>query len=86
MTTGIYIGEFSYRSDVAFILRNPMSLDVGGCQIKKASKKYRSFQKKKSAAGAKIILTRGNLKSVAYLKLMFISIPDSRKGKMLIGK
>lgn len=28
----VHIGEFSYRSDVAFILRNPMSLDVGGCQ------------------------------------------------------
>ena len=32
LTTGIYIREFSYRSDVAFILRNPMSLDIGGCQ------------------------------------------------------
>ena len=32
LTTGIYIREFSYRSDVAFILMNPMSLDIGGCQ------------------------------------------------------
>jgi len=54
--------------------------------IKKASKKYRSFQEKKSAAGAKIILTRGNLKSVAYLKLMFISIPDLERGKRSMGK
>ena len=54
--------------------------------IKKASKKYRSFQKKKSVAGAKIILTWGNLKSVAYLKLTFIFIPNLSKGKKINEK
>lgn len=54
--------------------------------IKKASKKYRSFQEKKSAAEAKIILTRGNLKSVAYSELMFIFIPDLGKGKKINRK
>lgn len=34
----------------------------------------------------KILLIRENVKSVAYLKLMFISIQDLGKGKRLMGK
>ena len=45
-----------------------------------------SLQEKKSADGVKIILIAENVKSVAYLKLMFISIQDLGKGKRLMGK
>lgn len=48
--------------------------------------KQNSLQEKKSAAGVKIILIAENVKSVAYLKLMFISIQDLGKGKRLMGK
>ena len=49
-------------------------------------KNQTSLQEKKSAAGVKIILIAENVKSVAYLKLMFISIQDLGKGKRLMGK
>lgn len=49
-------------------------------------KNQTSLQEKKSGAGVKIILIAENVKSVAYLKLMFISIQDLGKGKRLMGK
>jgi len=49
-------------------------------------KNQTSLQEKKFAAGIKIILIAENVKSVAYLKLMFISIQDLGKGKRLMGK
>lgn len=49
-------------------------------------KNQTSLQEKKFAAGEKIILIAENVKSVAYLKLMFISIQDLGKGKRLMGK
>lgn len=49
-------------------------------------KNQTSLQEKKFAAGVKIILIAENVKSVAYLKLMFISIQDLGKGKRLMGK
>ncbi len=45
-----------------------------------------AFRKRNLLPEDKILLIRENVKSVAYLKLMFISIQDLGKGKRLMGK